>query len=450
MLLQKTKFNACFQLKELATLFDLKLQREKTELSFSLCTDSRSIKPEQIFLPLTGEKFDGHNFINQVLDSGVKYSFCEKDKLLKVKEKYKEKLVVVKNTLDAYHRIANYYRKKINPKVIAITGSSGKTTTKDLISSVLSKKYKTHKTEANFNNEFGVPKTILEMPEDTEMLVLELAMRARGEIKYLSKTVEPDVAVITNIGAAHIGRLGSIQEIIKSKTEMLEHLKKNGVAFFHNDQNLLQYSKTLWDGKTLAFDIKEASDISFSDGKSFFTFEGDNYSVNAQGLIHILNSILAIKIAKYFSLATTEIQKGLLNFKVPSGRGNVIKMKKDNVFLIDESYNANPDSVKAAVTNLISSWGNDYKKILILGELAELGEHENKLIGELNSWLKEKPLAAVITIGEKLKQITSCTNVKNTSECCDILSKLMLDKAVVLIKGSHVAKLDKLVEILTK
>ena len=158
-------------------------------------------------MPFSGEKFDGHMFINEVFAKGVKYSFCEKSKTSGLDQ---SKLIVVENTLDAYHKIANYYRRKINPIVIAVTGSSGKTTVKELIATVLNEKYRVHKTEANFNNEIGVPKTILEMPKDTDVLVLELAMRGKGEIRYLSGTSEPDVAIITNVGSSHVGRLGSL------------------------------------------------------------------------------------------------------------------------------------------------------------------------------------------------------------------------------------------------
>ena len=208
------KYNAQFQIKELQELFSF---NSPASTKVSICTDSRIICSDQLFLPLIGENFDGHDFINNVLDKGIKLSFCSASKLTKVKEVHKKKLIIVRDTLDAYHLLANHYRKKINPRVVAVTGSSGKTTTKELIAEVLATKFKTHKTEANFNNEIGISKTILEMPEDTKALVLELAMRQKGEIKYLSKTSEPDIGVITNIGTAHIGRLGSIDKIIRTK-----------------------------------------------------------------------------------------------------------------------------------------------------------------------------------------------------------------------------------------
>ena len=454
------KFEARFNADELRQLFKAKI---KTDFEASICTDSRTVKPDQIFLPLKGELFDGHDYINSVFEESLKkkrsqiFSFCEKKKVNKVKKKYRDRLILVKSALDAYHRLANYHRKKINPKVVAITGSSGKTTTKDLVSSVLSSGFKVHKTEANFNNEIGVPKTILEMPPDTEILVLELAMRGKGEIGFLSKTAEPDVAVITNVGTAHIGRLGSLQSIVSAKCEILKHLKKDGLAILFNDKMLLKTTEKIWRGKTASFDLSQASDIEFRDGKTYFTINVqklcyEKYSINALGNIHVLNSLIAILIARYFGLLKDEIQRGLSAFEIPLGRGGLLQISKD-IYLINESYNANPDSVKTAVNNLVKCWANGYKKILVLGELAELGKHEDKLLKDLSKWLKAQRLATVITIGKKMKPFFTASNVKNvtnTDECHAILKKLLIPHSVALLKGSRVAGLERVIENLVK
>ncbi len=442
---------AVFGLDEISSLFPL--FPISTNEKFTINTDSRFIKPDQIFLPLVGERFDGHDFINEVLENSIKLSFCESAKVNKINEKNKSKLIIVKDTLEAYHLLANYYRKKINPKVIAITGSSGKTTTKELLSAIISVKYKTHKTQANYNNEIGVPKTILEMPQDTEVLILELAMRQEGEIRYLAKTCEPDIAIITNVGTAHIGRLGSVEAIAKTKCEILEHLKQNGVAILHNNPILIQYAAKIWHGEKFVFDLDQVSDISFKNGKSYFTLgglESEQYSINALGNIHVLNSIIAILTTKYLGLSKKEIQEGLLKFNIPNGRGNVLKLAEET-YLINESYNANPESVKAAILNLIECWnGKDYTKVLVLGELAELGQEEDKLLNELTMWLKDKPIDVVITVGDRLRQIHFAQNVKNNTECCDILKRLLKPGTIVLMKGSRVAKLDEVIDSLAK
>jgi len=442
------KQEATFTGLELQKLFSLSIPKDSL---FSISADSREIDNSQIFLPLTGEKFDGHDFVNNIFEKGIRLSFCEKSKIEKVKSEYRKNLIVVNKTLDAYQLLANYYRKKTNPTVIAITGSSGKTTTKDLVALVLSTKFKTYKTEENFNNEFGVPKTILEMPQDIKVLVLELAMRSKGEIRYLSKTSEPDIAVITNIGYAHIGRLGTIEETVRAKCEILEHLRKEGIAVLFNDPKLIDYSSKVWKGKTIYYDLSKVVNISFKEGKSHFLYEDEEYSVNAHGKIHVLNSICTITIARLLGMTRDEINKGLNLFQVPDGRGNVIELR-GGITLIDESYNANPDSLRAALSNLFDCWqdrGEIHKKILVLGELAELGEHESKLLSELNEWLKHKPINNIITVGERLNEInTKVLRVKDINECFDALKELLESKTVILVKGSHKANLKELVNLL--
>lgn len=437
-----SKLNAQFQLSDIAKLFDFELNDNSLT---SISTDSREIVRGQVFLPLLGERFDGHDFINEVLDSGILYSFCERKKLYKVNENYKEnRLIIVEDTLSAYHRLANYYRKKVNPKVIAITGSSGKTTVKDLIVTVLSTKYRVHKTEASFNNEIGAPKTILDMPQDTQVLVLELAMRKEGEISYLSKTAQPDIGVITNVGTAHIGRLGSRKSIIKAKCELLENLRQDGTAILPDDKELLDYSKNIWGGKIKVFDLKEAIDVTYKEERSYFIYKRNNYSISAGGRIHVLNSLCTILLAEELKLSVDEIRSGLSAFQVPQGRGNVFRIKED-VYIVDESYNANPDSVKIAVNNAFDLWDKDYSRILVLGELAELGEHDDMLLEELNNWFLQFSNLEVITVGGKLKQVSCATNVKSTEDCCNLLGKMMKPKSVVIVKGSHIACLDKVV-----
>ena len=445
MSIQSINQEAIFKSRDLQELFSF---NPGTDITFSISTDSRHIKSDQIFLPLIGEKFDGHDFINNVLDRGLAYSFCEKSKLKKVRnEAYKKRLIIVQNVLDAYHKLAKLYLKRVNPKVVAVTGSSGKTTVKELLASVIQTKYKTHKTHANFNNEFGIPKTILEMPQDTEVLVLELAMRGKGQIGYLAKTAEPDIGIIKNVGTAHIGILGDKKSIIKAKCELLSALKKDGTAVLFNDKDLISYAKTIWTGKILTFGLDMLEQISYSKGITSFLYKKEKFALRAQGEIHAVNSLCAILVAHELGLNTEEIGEGLISFQIPHGRGNVIPLE-GNIFLVNESYNANPESVKAAVNNVINAWDKSYKKVLVLGELAELGDYKEKLLCDLNSWLGTKDLYRVITVGNSLQEITNAQNVKNINECCDILKSLINPGTVFVIKGSHVAGLDKVVEFL--
>ena len=416
---------------------------------FSISTDSREVSENQIFVPLKGEKFDGHNFINEILSTLKNtISICEKSKLQKIDHKHRQRLLVVDNALNSYHLLANHYRKKVDPIVIAITGSSGKTTTKELISAVLSVKYKVHKTEGNNNNEYGVPKTILEMPKDTEVLVLELAMRAKGEIRTLSKIAEPDIAVITNIGTAHIGKLGSVKNILEAKSEIIESLNKDGLLIANNDRKLVQHLKKIWRGKLATFNLDQVSYVNFEGNKTSFgiTFKDmihEEYTIKAIGKTQILNSLSAVLLAKYLDLSRAEIQKGLFSFEIPNGRGNIIELG-GKIFLVDESYNANPDSVKAAVCNVIDGF-KDYKKILVLGELAELGKYEEELLLDLRKWLVDKPLDKILFIGDKMDGL-GFSHANNIETCIEVLKREIKPPVVILVKGSRIAGLEKLVE----
>lgn len=437
------KADAQFQLRELATLFNIQTTLDSL---VAITTDSRNIKPGKIFLPLVGERFDGHDFINEALNKGACYSFCEKEKTNKVNGRYLDaKVIIVENTLDAYHKLANYYLNKINPKVVAVTGSSGKTTVKDLIANILAEKYLVHKTEANFNNEIGVPKTILEMAIGTQVIVLEFAMRKEGEIRYLSRTTHPDIGVITNIGTAHIGRLGSREAILKAKCELFEYLKQEGVAIVFDNDELVNYLKGVWKGRIKVFGFEQAENITYNHSGSCFRYKGSDYMIGASGRFHILNSLCAISVAEELGLSNGEMRNGLATFEVPSGRGNVLKLGEE-MYILDESYNANPDSVKAAVTNLHDSFDKSYLKILVLGELAELGEHGDKLLSDLNKWFLQFDNLIIVTVGDKLKHITKAQNVENAEDCCNLLKKMIKPGSVILIKGSHVAGLDEVVK----
>lgn len=209
------------------------------EDKFVISTDTRTIKEGEIYLPLKGETFDGEKFIEQALEKGAAGYFTTSGEVFE-----NSKVVFkVENTLTAYLRLARYLRRKINPKTVAITGSSGKTTTKEMVYSVLSQKFKTHKTFSNHNNEIGLCQTVLGMPDDTEALIVEMGMRGLGEIELLSKFAEPDFAIITNAGSAHIGRLGSLDNIAKAKSEIVSHLNPDGALIANENERLHRFTK---------------------------------------------------------------------------------------------------------------------------------------------------------------------------------------------------------------
>lgn len=410
----------------------------KTEIgAVEISTDTRSIKNGDFFLPIVGANFDGHDYIAEAIKNGAEGAFCAAINTDKIKNElgadFDKKIIIVDDTLKTYHQIAKHYLKEISPKVIAITGSSGKTTTKEMMRHVLAQKYKVHYTHANFNNEIGVPKTILEMPADTETLVLEMGMRALGEIKTLSETAEPDIAIITNIGTAHIERLGSRENIHKAKLEILAGLKAGGLFVVPKDI----YSK-----------LESKKHSCFEDFKVKFFDENRGFQIKglAGDAIHADANAVAL-VARELGVGIELIQAGLNNYEPGKGRGSFHKDSSGNLF-IDDSYNANPDSVKASVNALVSQFPHD-NKIIVLGKILE---SDPKLIAAVHSFIDElaaKAPQATETNHHpqgnikfiKAEELSSDETIK------EIKHILKLNKqSVVLVKGSRGAELEKVIE----
>ncbi|OGH98589.1 MAG: hypothetical protein A2104_07050 [Candidatus Melainabacteria bacterium GWF2_32_7] len=447
-----------FQLKDILEITggELLLQTN-TSGSFTVSTDTRTVSPEEIFLPLVGAKFDGHDFIKTALDRGCRGYFVDKNHK-NIVDSYSgaAKFVIgVDNTLEAYLKLANTNRRRINPIVIAVTGSSGKTTTKEMIFSVLSQQYKTHKSKLNHNNEIGLCQTLLNMPDDTEFLVVEMGMRGLGEIELLSKYAQPDMAVITNIGTAHIGRLGSIENIAKAKCEIVKYLNEEGVLISYNDELV---RKTIsWNGKAIYYGLTNNVEIIKSDfNASQFVYKNNTYELNVPGEYNIINALAAIKIGKLVGASSDNIAKGLAQYKPIENRWQVLELI-NNIKIINDSYNANPDSMKASIDATISSFKNS-KIVLVLGDMAELGEHEGNLHREIGIFLNDKKVFEVIAVGEKAKLITKTIEnqeikIKSFSKNDEVVEYLIDNiesNSVVLLKASRCMSFENIAEGLQK
>lgn len=421
----------------------------------SISTDSRTIKEDEIFLPLVGENFDGHDYINKALKQGCIGYFTEQNHYDNIKNNYNPTkiIIMVDNTQEAYLKIANYARNKINPKVIAITGSSGKTSTKEIMFSVFVENYKTHKSILNHNNEIGLCETLLSMPEDTEYLIIEMGMRAQGEIDILSKYAQPDIAVITNVGNAHIGRLGSLENIAKAKCEIINHLKKDStlVAF---DDNLIKKNcpkkiNTVFYGKNYTI-------LQINEEFIEFSYENTVYKLNTIGEYNVINAVAAIEAAKLAKISTKSIQKGLMNYKAIGDRGKIIKINK-NAKIISDCYNANPDSMIASIDSVITTYP-DSDITLVLGDMAELGEFDQKIHQDLGVYLSDKAFSRLVTVGEKAKLIAKYIKNKkvkvdsflDNTKAANFLKKNISDNSVILLKGSRCMKLEEITEELQK
>ena len=430
--------------------------------------DSREVKEGDVYVALKGERFDGNDFCQSAIDNGAKVCIVSKDvrekendtKLVnteadKINNSIKENkvtIIKVEDTLKALQEIATYKRMQYNIPVVAVTGSVGKTSTKDLIASVVSQKYNTLKTKGNYNNEIGLPLTILGLTNE-EAMVVEMGMNHLGEIRKLTNIAKPTVAVITNIGTAHIGNLGSRENILKAKLEILEGLQGNTVVI-NNDNDLLH--KWVNENKEkyniITYGIKNkskymATDIkSFEDKSEFKVVCEKDESINNKmvtvpvgGEHFILNSLCAIAVGEYLNISTEKIINGIANLELTKKRMEVLT-SKSGATVINDTYNANYDSMKAAITYLKEI--KDKRKIAVLGDMLELGDYSKELHEKVGEEVDES-IDILITIGKEAKYIAEKAKAKQIIECKDNeeavrkLKELETKDDAILLKASN-------------
>ena len=365
------------KLKEIADAIGAKAKTEIPDIEITnICTDSRDVKPGSIFVALCGEKFDGHAFVKTAMENGALWAVVQKEG-----DYGTDKLLFVNTTRQAFLDIAGLYRSKFSPKVIAVTGSVGKTTTREMIASVIKSRYKTLKTENNLNNEVGVPKTILELDESIEAMVLEFGMVNLGEIRELTLPAKPDIAVITCIGTCHIENLGSRENIKKAKFEIVEGLKKGGTLLLNKDNDMMK-DICLPDYNVVYYAVGDASadirtkDILERDGETDFTilFEGKEYPAHipAMGEHNVLNALAGFGAGVAAGIEPEQCALALANFKNTGMRQKVQICR--GIKVVEDCYNANPDSMKAALSTLgAQKLPEGARKIAVLGDMLELG-----------------------------------------------------------------------------
>ena len=436
-----------FKLEEIVQATNAEIIKNTTGIKdFSISTDTRKIKGGEIYLPLKGESFDGENFLTQAIEAGAEGCFISRDT-------YPENanlVLKVKDTKVAYLELSRFLRRKYNPHVIAITGSSGKTTTKELIYSVMNEKFKTHKTFSNHNNEIGFCETLMTMPEDTEVLIIEMGMRGLGEIELLSKYSEPDFAVITNAGSAHIGRLGSLDNIAKAKSEIVKFLNPNGVFVSQNNDRIKKFAK--FNGKTIYYELSDATILDRLPSYSKFTYKNKVYELNVEGDYNIENSLSAIELGEQLGMEYQEIKDGLFAYRPIEKRWETQKI--GGYSIINDSYNANPESMKASVSTFIKLYKNT---LVILGDMGELGEHSLELHRGVGEYLKQIPECKdtqFFTVGNLAKEISDTLkdtakfvkNFENNNE----VSKYILDNVnvgtTIFLKASRSMKFEEIIE----
>ena len=434
-------------IEEIASITGAKLPVDNNGKIFvnHFSTDTRTIKSGDFYIPLKGEKFDGEKFIDNALKSGaIGYFYTEE--INKIPNTLGIK---VDDTKTAYLKLANWYRRKINPKVIMITGSSGKTTTKELVYSVVCQKFNTIKTPLNHNNEIGLCQTIFSITDKTEVLIIEAGMRGLGEIELISKYAEPDISIISNVGTAHIGRLGSRENIAKAKCEITSHQNPNGILIAHDDEiikNTVDYN-----GKKLYFSINDVTVTNREIGKSEFIYDKEAYILNIEGDYNIENSLSAINTGKYLGIEYDLIKKGLAEYKPIEKRWETEEIAGYKI--INDSYNANPESMKATLNTVLDL----YSEItIVLGDMGELGTNEveyHKKVGEfINSKIKKGSDIKILTVGKLSKNISDKVKTcftknfnSNKDTACYILDNIEIGNTIFL-KASRAMKLE---EILT-
>ena len=415
----------------------------------NIVTDSREVVRDSIFVALKGDTFDGNKFAVPALEQGAAYAIAD-DKSLAANPK----IIVVDNALETLQNLAACHRNELGLPVLAITGSNGKTTTKELVHRVIAKKYNAAVTQGNLNNHIGVPKTLLKMTPDNNFAIVEMGTNHFGEITTLCKIANPDFALINNIGKAHLEFFGDINGVAKAKGEMFEFLSaKNGKVFVNTDidiifqlaqkhiktENIVQYNQQKYGVKILPND----------DDNPFlrFTFDNINVNTNLIGKYNIENALAAVAIGKYFGIADTDIANAIETYAPENNRSQQIKTERNILYM--DAYNANPTSMQASLKHFISS--NAKNKMLILGDMRELGESSENEHDNIVKIITEAEIKNVLLVGECFTKAASDTAFlcfADVDECIKYINSRNIESQTILIKGSHGIHLEKIEKFL--
>ena len=425
--------------------------------------DTRKVVDGDCYIGIKGDKNDGNLFYMDAFNKGASLVILEhfdiNDEVMDYLVKNNKSILVVEDTKKALGDLAKYKRSLFFSPVVAVTGSAGKTSTKDMIYSVLKEKYNAHKTIGNQNNHIGLPLTILSLEEDNEVLVLEMGMNHLGEISYLTNIAKPDVAVITNVGTAHIGNLGSRENILKAKLEILEGLNPNGVIIINNDNDLLHewYLNNKGNYNIITIGINNnslymANIIERNEWWSTFSCDNEIYKVPVGGEHFIYNALAAIAVGKYFNEDVDIIKHGILNFELSSNRMSIIN--SGNITIIDDSYNANFDSMSYAIKYLGSLTG---RNIAVLGTMRELGDYTEDLHKKIGNLVEKEKIDILITVGEDSDFINegakdagfnkdNSYHFTNNLDAINFINSIKSDNDNILVKASNSLNFKEIVE----
>lgn len=421
-------------------------------VNFSI--DTRTIQGNDVFIGIKGETFDGNLFYKEAFDKGAKVCIVENNNDEKPIEG--KTLILVDNTITALGKIAKFRRDTLDIPVVAITGSVGKTSTRDIITNILSQKYKVLSTSGNFNNNIGLPLTILRY-KDEDIMVLEMGMNSLGEISYLSKIASPTLAVITNVGTAHIGKLHGQNNILKAKMEITDGLQKGGVLIINNDNKPLHDYLGNIKCKYMTVGINNKSDImaeniEYQDFSSTFKVNDRNYKINVGGPGFVYNSLLGYAVGITLGLTEEQIKKGIESVKLTSKRMEKTVTER-GVTIINDAYNASYDSVENAIT--VINYSKNKRKIFVFGDILELEEYSKEIHEEIAELILKSTIDIVITVGteskytaDKLKSngFNKVYEFEKESDTYNFIRNLLKEDDLILFKGSNGIKLFNIVE----
>ncbi|HJV44616.1 MAG TPA: UDP-N-acetylmuramoyl-tripeptide--D-alanyl-D-alanine ligase [Bacillota bacterium] len=419
--------------------------------------DTRQLTRDSLFVALTSGERDGHQFLQEAKIQGAIAALISNPDYQT--EEIELAYILVDNTEKAFAKIAHYYRNQLHIPVIAVTGSNGKTTTKDMIAHVLGSKKNVFKTYKNYNNHLGVPLSILQINQDHELAVIEMGMNHPGEIDFLASIGKPDISVITNVTDAHIEYLGSRENIAKAKGELLPHTSSNGFAILNGDNPYVHSVSHLNPGQTYFYRLNEeadiyATDIATTDAGTSFTVnigeESFTCSIPMFGLHNVSNLLPAIFIANHFGYNHKEITQALTNLSISPMRFELVQHNGDAV-IINDAYNASPTSMKSSIQTFAEILSS-YKRILVLGDMFELGERSIAFHQEVGSYINQlaERFEWLVTVGENSQYISSEAHIPSRhftskSDATNFLANYMDGGHAFLFKGSRGMKLEELV-----
>ncbi len=427
-----------------------------------VCIDSRKVIEGNLFIPIKGDKFNGHHYVSQAIANGAIATLWNKNEPNPPKE---ITVILVEDTVEGLQKLAAVYRSQLAIKIVGITGSNGKTSTKDILAAILSKRYITQKTLGNFNNEIGVPLTLLSISEHTQIAVVEMGMENLEELDLLTHLVKPDIAIITNVGTAHLENLKTLENIAKAKMEIVHGLHPNGLFIYYGDQKVLQDAviKEQIKGSIRIKTFGEQShndifieSVSQNENGLQFTINGNKvvFKMDMLGKHQVVNALSAIIAAKELGVQEEEIQQGLLHIEKTGMRNELIYIEQSTI--LNDAYKSNPQSVIAALDTM--EFFNIPYKLAVLGDMLDLGPESDMIHFDLGKKLASYKLDEILTFGDMARYITQGANqvMKDVNvrhfidkqELVEYLKPYRLRKCMILVKGSRGLQMDQIIESL--